>query len=96
MKTSAIIKENVVFFADAEKALPESPCFHTVQTWAMHGRKGTDGMRHTIEWCKLPRGRATSIEAYYRFIQRLNGELAPLAEDVRRNEQRQKGGKPSA
>lgn len=82
MRTTKIMQETVVFFAEAARQIPGKPRFTTVRDWANKGMRGAGGIRHTIEWCRLTKGPAISLEAYHRFIKRVNGELPPLAEDV--------------
>lgn len=88
--TTVVVDENPIYFCDCVRHLPGNPTYRTVSAWATEGRRGSDGINHTIEWCRLPKGPVTSRAAYKRFIKRLNGELEPLAEDVDRNNKKAK------
>jgi hypothetical protein len=44
--------------------------------YARYGRKGLDGAVVRLEVCLLPGGLGTTLEAYARFIARLNGATA--------------------
>lgn len=89
--TTRVVDENPIYFCDCVRHLPGKPTYRTVFDWATKGRRGADGIYHTLEWCRLPKGPVTSRDAYKRFVQRLNGELEPLAEDVDGNSRKRKG-----
>jgi len=79
-----IAREAVVFFYEAPDVIPGKPSHNAVGKWAKNGMKGAGELWHTLEWCKIGRRSATSLEAYYRFLDRVNGLLPPLEEDVSR------------
>jgi hypothetical protein len=84
MLNTQIAREGVVFFAEAGSALPGAPPYRTVDCWTRRGIKGPDGIWHRLEWCRIGGRPATSIQAYYRFLDRTNGMLPPLPDDVAR------------
>lgn len=79
-----IAREAVVFFYEVQDVIPGKPAQSKVKEWTRRGVVGAGGISHRIEWCKIGRRSATSLEAYYRFLDRVNGLLPPLEEDVSR------------
>jgi hypothetical protein len=84
MLNTQIAREGVVYFADARQALPGEIVAATLNKWTRRGIKGPDGIWHRLEWCRIGGRPATSIQAYYRFLDRTNGMLPPLPDDVAR------------
>jgi hypothetical protein len=60
--------------SDFGKLLPTKVAYRTVFGWYDPGTMNqTTGQRICLETIMLPVGRCTSMEAYHRFIARLNG-----------------------
>ena len=88
MQNSRIAEETYIFFSDAHKVLPGEPSINTVKRWTRRGMAGTgDGIFHRLEWCRMAGRSATSMQAYHRWLRRINGEAPPTAEDVERSRQ---------
>jgi hypothetical protein len=50
--------------------------YDTLRTYAMVGKESVTGEIVKLEVCHLPYGLSTTVEAYRRFISRLNGVVA--------------------
>jgi len=74
MKTTRICKEEIVYFSDRSR-LTGKPSRRRLWNWAKLGLISDSGKRVTLEYAKIGGSWATSIEAYERFIQRINGEI---------------------
>ena len=61
--------------------LPVDKCYKTVYGWTQKGVLGISGQRVKLEWKVSSGVRHTSVEAYYRFIDRQNG-VGTYKEDV--------------
>ncbi len=59
-------------FSELGRAVNYKVGRNTVREWAEEGRVSTSGNRVYLEWIMMPWGRATTVEAYYRFLDRLN------------------------
>lgn len=66
-------KEQLVKVADGAKKLPGVACYNTLRDWIKEGvtPKG-GGERIRLEYVQIGRTWYTSIEAYDRFIERIN------------------------
>jgi len=47
--------------------------YNTLRAYIKRGVVGVSGDKVRLEVCKTPGGEATSYEAYYRFLDRING-----------------------
>lgn len=75
---SAVVSETMVYFHQSKTKLPGRPCRATLMRWAKKGRRVIDSTRYiTLEYAMFGGMPVTSTEAFTRFLQRLNGELAP-------------------
>lgn len=74
MLNPRVARETVVLLAHRRK-LPNKPSRTTLYCWRKTGLVSKiSGKRITLEWCRYGGLPATSLEAYDRFMQRLNGE----------------------
>lgn len=65
--------EQVMPLSELRRHLPTKPHYQTLLEWCKLGRKNqVTGQRVRLEHVQLPSGQASSLEAYLRFIQRLN------------------------
>lgn len=73
-------KENLVCFDEGRK-LAGTPSTQTLYRWATVGLKprfeAEEGHRIFLEYCTIGRRSYTSMEAYDRFLRKLNGEKVP-------------------
>lgn len=66
-------KEHPIPLAEIGRHLPGEPCYDTVWKWWKLGRVNREtGTVFYLETVDLTSGRCSSIEAYWRFIERLN------------------------
>ncbi len=75
-------KERVYLLADLARmkdrnglhVLPNKPKYSTLYKYTEYGSKNQSGVFVFLEWVPLPgQRRATTIEAYHRFLEALNG-----------------------
>ena len=67
------LQENVLPLRQLRRQLPGKPAYQTLLEWCTKGRKNRlTGRRETMEKLRLPPGYHSSLEAYLRFIDRLN------------------------
>jgi hypothetical protein len=80
------LEETTVFCSEARR-LKGKPSPDTLYNWRSEGIEcRTSGVRVTLEWCLLGGRPVTSIEAYERFLKRINGELPPPDEEGERSD----------
>lgn len=73
MKTLAVLSETIVLFADARK-LKGKPHWWDLRNWARYGLVSKfTGEKITLEWAVYGGKRCTSVEAFDRFLKKLNG-----------------------
>jgi hypothetical protein len=60
--------ERLILLRDFARHLPESPTYQTVWGWATRGRRRADGELVYLETVRIPAGRCTTLEAYWRFL----------------------------
>lgn len=82
---SRLLREQVVSFSDARKVLRSKPAYQTIWVYAMRGMKPISAPpryagkpkktwpRVTLEHFKMGGQWHTSVEAYQRFVIRING-----------------------
>jgi hypothetical protein len=75
--TGSIIRnrEKLLPLSDLAKQLPNSPEYTTLWKWVVHGKKHP----HSKKWVRMEAiygtvGLVSSLDAYWRFIDCLNGE----------------------
>jgi hypothetical protein len=79
MQSPRIIDETIVEFPDGPK-LTGSPSRQTLTRWSTEGVESkSTGEVITLEWAQIGYRRVTSLEAYERFLARLNGEQNALS-----------------
>jgi hypothetical protein len=67
------LSEQVMPLSVLRRHLPGKPHYQTLLEWCKLGRKNQNtGLRVRLERVQLPSGQASSLEAYLRFIERLN------------------------
>lgn len=67
------LREQVMPLSELRRHLPGKPHYQTLLEWCKLGRKNqVTGQRVRLERVQLPSGHASSLEAYLRFIERLN------------------------
>lgn len=67
------LKETVMPLSDLGKHLPGRPRYKTLLQWCQEGRINWNTRRKVkMELINLPSGKASSLEAYLRFIDALN------------------------
>lgn len=75
-----LAKENWFLFSQARTKLPTRPSYWTVKRWCESGKRRRDGKCVKLESIYTAHGRATSVEAYYRFQQAI-GVLEQVGKD---------------
>ena len=78
MKTTRILNETVCFLSEGHR-LPTKPPRTTLRRWALEGCRTPDGVV-TLEYCYRGRSPITSVEAFDRFLARVNGEEVPTTD----------------
>ena len=75
MREIRVLDETIIFFCESTK-LKGRPRTHRLRYWAFHGARSNvaDG-RVTLEYAYLGSSPVTSVEAFDRFNQRVNGVL---------------------
>lgn len=77
-----LANERLISLRDFAGALPEGPTYQTVWGWATRGRQRLgDRKLVVLETVKLPCGRCTTLEAYYRFVQALTERVSSAEQD---------------
>ena len=64
--------EKTILLSDFGRQLPDKRKYEAILRWTTHGRTGVRGKRIKLERVQTPGGWATSLEAYQRFLERLN------------------------
>lgn len=67
-------KEDPIYFSEAKRKIPGAPADRTVHRWYYIGLRSINGLRVKLEARLAPGGMATTMAAYRRFINKLNGE----------------------
>lgn len=67
-------KEDPIYFSDGPRKIPGCYSDRTLYNWVYRGIKGLTGSRVRLEARRAPGGMATTMAAYRRFINKLNGE----------------------
>ena len=67
-----VLNETIVSLKWIHEKHPTDVCMKTVRRWCSNGLLDAGGNRVKLESCRLGSERVTSIEAYRRFINRLN------------------------
>lgn len=73
MRTMRVCRETTIYLSDKNK-LPHKVTLRTLRNWITRGLISDTGERVTLEYAKIGGALATSLEAYERFLKRLNGE----------------------
>ena len=69
---SQVASEQIVRFSEGRK-LPTEPSRNCLYNWTMKGYVSkANKERHYLEWCYVGGGKFTSIEAFERFVEKLN------------------------
>ena len=66
-----VTKEEPILFSEGKKKLPDQPSWQQLNYWHETGILHRD-RRIKLEAIRLPRGKATTMSAYQRFIEKLN------------------------
>jgi len=66
-----VTAEEPILFSEGKKKLPDQPTWNQLNYWAETGIIVRD-RRVKLESVRLPRGKATTMSAYRRFIEKLN------------------------
>ena len=67
-----VLDETVFGFREGKRWLPRNPSYRTLFNWWRLGLKSASGRRVHLETAKVGGERCTSVEAYGRFMERIN------------------------
>jgi hypothetical protein len=69
--TKIDLNEELIYFSEAKRKLPDAPSWRQLNFWRSTGIK-IGSKRVKIEAVRLSRGWATTLSAYHRFVDRMN------------------------
>lgn len=68
-----LFTEDIFLLRDGNRRLPDAPSYWTLRRYINVGRpRFSDGRMIRLEHTRLPKGMATSVEAYGRFTKAIN------------------------
>ena len=67
------VDDELILFSEAARKLPASPGYTTVYRWHKRGNRSISGAAVRLDAVNTPRGLATTLDAYRRFVEALNG-----------------------